>query len=110
MKLTELEARWVADFGAPDDAKQGISFLCPHCRARRLAVFFTPTICGRPSIDIAAFHKARPENEHLADEHVGSVMWTRAAGDSFDTLTLTPSIDASKFGCWHGSIANGEVT
>jgi hypothetical protein len=74
MRLTELEPRWVGDFGAPADAKQGISFLCPHCKARRLAVFFQPTICGRPPVDIKAFHTARWDTEHLVDEHVGSVL------------------------------------
>jgi hypothetical protein len=30
-------------------------------------------------------------------------------GDDFNTLTVTPSIDASKSGNWHGFITNGEI-
>jgi hypothetical protein len=37
------------------------------------------------------------------------IVWTRAAGDTFETLTLSPSIDASPAGHWHGFIQNGEV-
>lgn len=36
-------------------------------------------------------------------------VWKRE-GDAFETLTLTPSIDASAHGHWHGFITNGEVT
>jgi hypothetical protein len=35
-------------------------------------------------------------------------LWQRA-GDTFDTLTLSPSIDASKHGHWHGFIQGGEI-
>lgn len=111
MRLTELEPRWIADRGMPEGTKQGVSFLCPHCRVERLAVFFTPTICGAPPVDITAFHHAqlRDDEPHLGDEHVGRILWTRSAGDTFETLTLTPSIDASRWGCWHGYITDGAV-
>ena len=32
--------------------------------------------------------------------------WRIVGGDSLETLTLEPSIDA---GCWHGHITNGEI-
>lgn len=31
-------------------------------------------------------------------------------GSDFATMTVTPSIDASKSGNWHGFITNGEIT
>ena len=31
------------------------------------------------------------------------------AGNDFETLTVTPSIDASASGNWHGFITNGEI-
>ncbi len=39
-------------------------------------------------------------------------VWKRGSGDTFETLTLTPSIDANVdiAGHWHGFITNGEVT
>lgn len=35
--------------------------------------------------------------------------WTRT-GEDFSTLTLTPSIDGSKAGHWHGHVTAGAVT
>jgi hypothetical protein len=32
------------------------------------------------------------------------------SGIDFETISVTPSIDASAAGHWHGFIANGEVT
>jgi hypothetical protein len=116
MRLTELSPRWCAEYNAPPDAKQGVSFLCPHCKVTRLAIFFAPTICGREPVDIKLVHKQQilsdqdPQHVgHLADEHVGRIVWTRVNGETFDTLSLQPSIDASAWGCWHGHITNGEV-
>lgn len=43
------------------------------------------------------------------------VHWTRAgvkwhrSGDTFETLTLSPSVNCEGFGHWHGNIAGGEV-
>jgi hypothetical protein len=31
------------------------------------------------------------------------------SGSDFETLSVTPSIDASKSGCWHGFITNGVI-
>jgi hypothetical protein len=67
-----------------------ISFDCPHCRTERLAVWLANPIDGLPPTDDAI---------HL---------WDRT-GDTFETLTLSPSVDASKLGHWHGVIENGEA-
>lgn len=109
MTLSELEPRWVGAYGQPDDAKQGLSFLCPHCRTVRLAIFFDRPICGRPAVDIKAVRRQQADPGHLCDEHVGRTLWRRVSGDTFETLTLTPSIDASAWGCWHGFITNGRI-
>lgn len=45
----------------------------------------------------------------MADHHVGSVLWTRT-GDTFENLSLSPSIDCSKWGGWHGFITNGIIS
>jgi len=110
MRLIELEPRWASEYGHSDDVKQGVTFLCPHCRARRLGVFFDKSICGTPPIDLVAFNRARlrADNDPYDDVHVGSTLWHRE-GETFDTLTLSPSIDASAFGCWHGFITAGEI-
>jgi hypothetical protein len=34
----------------------------------------------------------------------------RVTGESFDTLTLNPSVGFDSIGHWHGRITNGEMT
>lgn len=102
MKLSDLNPRWAIDADIViggvthhDEDRHGmaISFDCPHCGEQRLAVWFkNPIDGGPPSDDVDPQHQ-----------------WQRA-GTTFEDLTLTPSIDASQWGHWHGFITNGEVT
>lgn len=39
------------------------------------------------------------------EEHI----WELNGVEDFHNLTLTPSVDASKVGHWHGFITNGEI-
>jgi hypothetical protein len=39
----------------------------------------------------------------------GERVWTVAGGASFSDVTLTPSVDASQAGHWHGFITDGEI-
>lgn len=98
MKLTDLNPRWAIDADiivggqvVHDEHRQemGLTFDCPHCRTTRLGVFLANPIDGGPPSDD------------------GGKLWHRD-GDSFETLTLSPSIDASAHGHWHGSITKGE--
>lgn len=71
----------------------GVSFCCPHCKTTYLGVWFmNPLDGGLP---------AAPDCEPLS-------RWQRT-GDTFDTLSLTPSVDASQDGHWHGWIIHGEI-
>jgi hypothetical protein len=79
----------------------GLTFLCPHCRTQRLGVQFDPPIDPQGWL---AKGINWPKAQHV---------WTRT-GDTFETLTLTPSIDASGSGIafdghWHGFIRNGAI-
>lgn len=107
MKLLELEPRW-ARGTRWDDANgtqhydtscrqgMGITFDCPTHRDHRLAIFFENPVDGLPP------------------QHGERNLWKRE-GDSFEILTVTPSIDASEhhFGhngqCWHGHITHGTI-
>lgn len=128
MKLVDLFPRWVSDSsilpdrltaaGGPfilssEDSLaldgtvlvgkrrqgMGLSFECPHCvltnaspdTATRLAIAFSNPIDGEPP---AAHMK----------------YWTRIGGTTFADLSISPSIDASGTGHWHGELKNGEVT
>jgi hypothetical protein len=103
MKLTERFPNWVgaggegvsnAD-GSPVAARHGVGILldCPCGCDRQLYVPFTNPLDGGP-----------PVND-------GHPTWQRT-GETFETLTLTPSILRSqeKGGCgWHGFITDGEI-
>lgn len=92
MKLTDLNPRWLAEDGRRG---QGIAFDCPHCpRGRgykaRVTVFFENPLDGKsPAPDRDAY-------------------WHRM-GDDFTNITLTPSIDGSDHGHWHGHVTDGET-
>lgn len=90
MRLLELNPRW---FGL-QRVRTGLTFLCPCCMQERLGVFFTPYI-NLSGIEILDFKD--------------QLHWNRT-GDSFDTLSLSPSIDASHLKHRHGFITEGRIT
>lgn len=103
MKLTDLHPKWITLYGSTVPLYIGITFRCPHCpdgergETCYLAVYFT-----NPVDPDNWLPRITPLGK-LADN-----VWNRV-GESFENLTLTPSIDASKVGHWHGFITNGEV-
>ena len=107
MKLTELNPRWVGVGGEgisdrngnPVQRRDGIgvTFDCP-CRICGIALYIR-------------FTNPLDEGSKLSEEEYGPA-WERT-GETFETLTLRPSILRSKDkgGCgWHGFVTNGEVT
>lgn len=90
MRLVDLNPRFLG--GAPDREGVGIEFDCP-CGG----------ICGH-SLFVPF------ENPLDGGAQYGPTGWKRA-GDTFETLTLTPSIlrlAPSQCG-WHGFVTNGEI-
>lgn len=99
MRLSELEPRWfVLEEGGPI---VGLGFKCPHCMTQRLCILFHHAGAASVSEDqyIRAHHGGAP------DQHI----WDLTAGSTFEDLTLSPSIDASKVGHWHGFIVAGAI-
>ena len=95
MKLAELAPHWVV---LEQNGKcVGLSFECPHCRSSRLVVLFHRS--GREALDDAYIRAHSPGTGHI---------WNMT-GNDFDDLSLSPSVDASESGHWHGFITNGEV-
>jgi hypothetical protein len=86
MKLAALSPKWIA-VGAGD---VGISFACPCGRCgERVYVLFANPLDGGPTVE--------PKG------------WQRT-GETFDDLTLRPSIAVAD-GCrWHGFVTAGDVT
>lgn len=100
MKLTDLQPRWIYK-------RKVFAFLCPHCRKAWLT-------CKRVEM-------SRREQRELVEREFGereapnvvgckpSVAWKFSNLD-FATMTITPSLDASASGHWHGHISAGEIT
>jgi hypothetical protein len=91
MKLLDLEPRWSGGvYGGPERKGAGITFICPHCMKMRLSVMFQNPIDG--GLPVPGF----------------KLYWQRS-GDTFETLTLSPSVHAGNQGHWHGCIVNGRA-
>ena len=101
MKLIDLNPKWYGSGGKGHTDKDGntlprreglgITFNCPCGCSDQLAVSFTNPLDGQP-----------PRDGHT---------WQRT-GDTFETLTLSPSLLRSKDkgGCgWHGWVRNGQI-
>jgi len=98
MKLTELEPAWLT----PDV----LVFRSPSGRGDLI----TAKRVAMPTSDQYAL--IYEKNPHLVGQ---TVVMTRPdqvwsfEGDSFENLTLHPSVDHSASGNWHGFITNGEI-
>lgn len=106
MRLTELNPRWVTFQNPPpeDEGKRwyiAISFDCPHCRSQRIVVYFEPEIDDGYSWKFSTW-------EHFANRGHEGPRWHRT-GETFEDITLTPSVDVSQMAHWHGFIENGVI-
>ena len=107
MRLTELSPRWYGRKRRVDDTDVaeygrtgiGVSFECPHC--------FNPS--EGASLTRISVPFANPLDGGPSEPNANGCAWQRT-GDAFETLTLTPSVNAEASGHWHGFITNGEVT
>lgn len=124
MRLTELEPKWLTDRGK----LRGVVFKCPHCRKEWLTCFFEPTpiFSSNEFPDWWKEHNFPPpgtQSRMVIDALELDVMsefsafvpckkdigWAHT-GNTFDALTITPSLDASAAGHWHGFITSGGIT
>lgn len=128
MRLTDLKPRWL-DLNGGHIA---IMFLCPHCPTGDtwLTCFFIqagsiPKTDGNYPIEAlrwtrgerVLFYEALKEMGH-PDPVEGAYhdvvdckpdcCWTKSS-DDFNTMSCSPSLDASAAGHWHGFITNGEI-
>lgn len=74
----------------------------------RLGVQFTPIGEDRVVSAMTQEEKLRHVHELRTFDVPPGIIWKRT-GETFDTLTLTPSINAEAAGHWHGFITNGDV-
>ena len=109
MRLVDLDPRWLEWQGR----RVGMLLRCPHCRATWLSCFFEPTPVlngGNEPNQFARFEEVLGtfDEAHDVVPCRKDSAWTRS-GDDFATMTITPSLDASASGHWHGCITNGEA-
>lgn len=119
MRLVDLKPRWIER----DGQRIAIMFLCPHCvkdgRAKPiwLSCFFMPVehIAG-PDGQYVLFEA---ELEKMGADAAGydasdvvpcrrDFAWAKT-GDDFAAISITPSLDASKSGHWHGHVTGGQI-
>lgn len=109
LRLTELDPRW---WGNGDARRLGVSFLCPHCRAVRLGIAFANPLDGASPARIVNGAMPRSIRDHIHVRRTFDVppgcYWTRT-GETFEKISLSPSVDASKSGHWHGFVTDGVV-
>lgn len=113
MRLTDLDPRW---WGDGTERRLGVSFACPHCHLTpqpvRLGIAFANPQDGGPPSPVVTRTMPREIRDHLHERRTFDVppgcLWQRT-GETFDTLTLTPSVDASASGHWHGFVTAGDI-
>lgn len=100
MKLTELNPRWMVD----DGRKVGVMFDCPGacCADKRSPRDVFEMGAAVKALAACPFKVAIDGQPYRADG------WERT-GDTFDTLTLSPSVWISPPEHWHGFVRGGEI-
>jgi hypothetical protein len=105
MKLAELEPRWLEK----DGRRVGCTFRCPT-DLKWWQIIPAEPLDRREQWSLAKAANGDDCNLQAAGP---GVVWQFDGGienASFDTLTLSPSVDGSRGGLWHGWIRNGEAT
>ena len=119
MRLSDLQPNWIENGG------RRVCFVmkCPHCVAKGVA---KPTLLSCAIVPWKdAFPKVSEEHDFfdallpsLGYEDYGrcdligckpTIAWTIKSAESFETISVTPSLDASNSGHWHGFITNGNI-
>lgn len=103
MRLTELRPRWLVN----EPGRKLFIFLCPHCRNRWLSCKTFALDVGKQLELFAAAVKTEEIKTVVPMRQ--EVCWKLTGEASWDTITVSPSIDASPSGDWHGHIKHGGV-
>jgi hypothetical protein len=113
MRLLDLDPRWLVK----DGRRGGFIFLSPAGQKGpvwwRQTCFFVPTpfreqcaLVWEAMVDQA--EKDRQfSNWQPCDQ---ACSWAAHGALEFESLTVTPSLDGSAGGLWHGFVTNGQIT
>lgn len=105
MRLTELDPKWLVK----DGRRVGFVFVSPTDPLWRQSCF-VEKLQHREQEDLFSDTLGVPRAVQGCNPHMA---WTVEGGienASFDTLTVSPSIDGSAGGLWHGFIRGGQIT
>lgn len=119
MRLTDLDPRWLIENGE----KVGFVFKSPKDPKWWQTCFFKGSrkflVCGEPACYEAdqwscphsqvGLCKAAGVDEDWVQGCKFGCAWTVHGPLDFATLTVTPSLDGSAGGLWHGHITNGVI-
>ncbi len=98
MRLIDLMPRWVHP--------KVFTFLCPHCQLILLSCKTAP-MDSQTQWDL--FDRVYgPDSSHLVVPCDAQSSWV-VSGEDFANMTVSPSLDASKSGHWHGFISQGII-
>lgn len=107
MRLSELEPRWLIN----EPGRQLFVFRCPGpCCKERRRWLSCKNFRMKLSEQIDLFEAAGLEGSKVVVPMKADVCWKITRAESWDTLTVSPSIDASPSGDWHGHIKNGGIS
>lgn len=104
MRLTDLQPKWIKR----EEQLVGVTFLCPHCLKFRLVVAFAPLLFHEQMDLIHALIGMEEEEKGNWIPAKSGYAW-KYTGTSFEALSITPSVDASKSGHWHGHVTSGAI-
>lgn len=112
MRLIELDPRWLIQ----DGRRVGFVFRCPtRCKCWQSCFVESPPRREQWALFRSTFGED-PDFEEMPKPDVqgcaSGTRWQIAGGienADFETLSVTPSIDGSPGGNWHGFITNGEI-
>lgn len=110
MRLTELSPRWLTP--------NVFIFRCPHCVLRGGDGKYDQYWLSVKNIPMSTDDQIKlfEQNKDLQDIKGAFIVvpdkeeccWN-ISGQDFNTMSVTPSLDASASGHWHGFITNGEA-
>jgi len=110
VRLSTLDPRWVAIGTGEARIITGVSFDCPHCKLARAC----PTCGHAPDTKRLSVQFWPPIDKNNWLPRVTPIPhdgWhQRVSGESFEDLTISPSIGFDSIGHWHGHIQNGEAS
>ncbi len=107
MKLTDLRPMWITEDGRRGGKRIGFLFESPVERSVWQSCFETPPKTRR-QIELFELTVGDDIVQPCNPKH----RWQIAGGidgAAFETITVTPSLDGSAAGLWHGHITNGQI-